>query len=232
MSEFAILIITVLSISAVHTFSGPDHYLPFIVLSRSKKWSLKKTLFWTALCGIAHVLSSVILGILGIFLGWSIKKTFHIESIRGGFAAWMLLSFGILYLLYALYNLNKNKIHKHFDASEDGEIFVFEHQHKQNTRPNKRYKVTPWVLFFIFASGPSEPMIPLIIYPSINYSLNKVGILIGFYTFSTVLTMLAMVVVGYYSAHIFTFKNYEKYLETISAAIIVICGIGMVFLEW
>lgn len=232
MSEFALLIITVLSISAVHTFSGPDHYLPFIVLSRSKKWSLNKTLFWTALCGIAHVLSSVILGILGIFLGWSIKKTFHIEAIRGGFAAWMLLSFGILYLIYALYNLNKNKVHKHFDASQDGEIFVFEHQHGQNIGTNKRYKVTPWVLFFIFASGPSEPMIPLIIYPSINYSLSKVGVLIAFYTFATVLTMLAMVVVGYYSAHLFTFKNYEKYLETISAAIIVICGIGMVFLEW
>ncbi|MCF6129395.1 hypothetical protein L1S35_06900 [Flavobacterium sp. AS60] len=232
MSEFALLIITVLSISAVHTFSGPDHYLPFIVLSRSKKWSLKKTLFWTALCGIAHVVSSVILGILGIFLGWSIKKIFHIEAIRGGFAAWMLLGFGILYLLYALYNLNKNKIHKHFDASENGDIFVFEHQHNQNTKANKRYKVTPWVLFFIFASGPSEPMIPLIIYPSINYSLSKVGILIAFYTFSTVITMLAMVVVGYYSAHLFTFKNSEKYLETISAAIIVICGIGMVFLEW
>jgi hypothetical protein len=80
MSEFQLLIITVLSISAVHTFSGPDHYLPFIVLSRSKKWSLKKTLFWTSLCGIAHVLSSAVLGVFGIFLGWSIKKTFHIEN--------------------------------------------------------------------------------------------------------------------------------------------------------
>ena len=232
MSEFQLLIITVLSISAVHTFSGPDHYLPFIVLSRSKKWSLNKTLFWTSLCGIAHVLSSVILGVLGIFLGWSIKKTFHIEAFRGGFAAWILLSFGVLYLIYALCNLNKNKTHKHFDASEDGEIFVFEHEHKQNIEANKRYKVTPWVLFFIFASGPSEPMIPLIIYPSIHYSLIEVGILISLYTFMTVFTMLVMVLLGFFSAHLFAFKNHEKYLEIISASIIVICGIGMVFLEW
>jgi ABC-type nickel/cobalt efflux system permease component RcnA len=33
-------------------------------------------------------------------------------------------------------------------------------------------------------------------------------------------------------AQLFEFKNQEKYLETISAAIIVICGIGMFFLEW
>ncbi len=152
MSEFQLLILTVLSISAVHTFSGPDHYLPFIVLSRSKKWTLNKTLFWTSLCGIAHVLSSVLLGVIGIFLGWSIKQTFHIEEIRGGFAAWMLLGFGILYLLYAVYNLNKNKVHKHFDTSDEGEIYVFEHQHGQNITSNKKYKVTPWVMFFIFAS--------------------------------------------------------------------------------
>lgn len=109
MSEFQLLILTVLSISAVHTFSGPDHYLPFIVLSRSKKWTLNKTLFWTSLCGIAHVLSSVLLGVIGIFLGWSIKQTFHIEEIRGGFAAWMLLGFGILYLLYAVYTSIKTR---------------------------------------------------------------------------------------------------------------------------
>ena len=232
MSEFQLLILTVLSISAVHTFSGPDHYLPFIVLSRSKKLTLNKTLFWTSLCGIAHVLSSVLLGIIGIFLGWSIKQTFHIEEIRGGFAAWMLLGFGILYLLYAVYSLNKNKIHKHFDASEEGEIYVFEHQHGQNITSNKKYKVTPWVMFFIFASGPSEPMIPLIIYPSVHYSLDEVGILILLYTFSTVLTMMLMVLLGYFGAHLFNFKNYEKYLETISASIILVCGIGMVFLEW
>lgn len=232
MSEFQLLILTVLTISAVHTFSGPDHYLPFIVLSRSKKWTLNKTLLWTSLCGIAHVLSSVLLGFFGIFLGWSIKQTFHIEAIRGGFAAWTLLGFGIAYLIYALYNLNKNKVHKHFDASEEGEIYVFEHQHGQNIQPNKKYKVTPWVLFFIFALGPSEPMIPLIIYPSINHTLTEVWILIAFYTFATVTTMLAMVLIGYYGAQFFDFKNYEKYLETLSASIIIICGIGMVFLEW
>ncbi|MFL9829749.1 hypothetical protein ABS764_02700 [Flavobacterium sp. ST-87] len=230
--NFNILCLTVISISALHTFSGPDHYLPFIVLSRSKKWSLKKTILWTSLCGLAHVLSSVLLGLVGIFLGWTLAKTFDIESIRGGFASWMLFLFGLGYVLYALYNMNKNKIHKHFDTSEEGEIYVFEHQHGQTVAPNQRFKVTPWVMFFIFASGPSEPMIPLIIYPAIDYSLTEVGILIVVYTLATILTMLSMVLIGFFGANSINYKGFEKFIELISGSIILICGFGMIWLGW
>lgn len=230
--DFNILCLTVISISALHTFSGPDHYLPFIVLSRSKKWTLKKTILWTSLCGFAHVLSSVLLGIVGIFLGWTLAKTFDIESVRGGFASWMLFLFGLGYVIYALYNMNKNKIHKHFDTSEEGEIYVFEHQHGQTVTPNQRFKVTPWVMFFIFASGPSEPMIPLIIYPAIDYSLTEVGMLIIVYTLATVLTMLTMVLVGFYGANSINYKGFEKFIELISGSIILICGFGMIWLGW
>lgn len=230
--DFNILCLTVISISALHTFSGPDHYLPFIVLSRSKKWSLKKTILWTSLCGLAHVLSSVLLGVVGIVLGWTLAKTFNIESIRGGFASWMLFLFGLGYVLYALYNMNKNKIHKHFDTSEEGEIYVFEHQHGQTVAPNQRFKVTPWVMFFIFASGPSEPMIPLIIYPAIDYSLTEVGMLIIVYTLATVLTMLFMVLIGFFGANSINYKGFEKFIELISGSIILVCGIGMIWLGW
>ncbi|MFL9831123.1 hypothetical protein ABS764_09710 [Flavobacterium sp. ST-87] len=230
--DFNILCLTVISISALHTFSGPDHYLPFIVLSRSKKWSLKKTILWTSLCGLAHVLSSVLLGVVGIVLGWTLAKTFNIESIRGGFASWMLFLFGLVYVLYALYNMNKNKIHKHFDTSEEGEIYVFEHQHGQTVAPNQRFKVTPWVMFFIFASGPSEPMIPLIIYPAIDYSLTEVGILIVVYTLATILTMLSMVLIGFFGANSINYKGFEKFIELISGSIILVCGIGMIWLGW
>jgi hypothetical protein len=67
---------------------GPDHYLPFIVMARARKWSLTRTTAVTVLCGIGHVLSSVVLGIIGIVLGISLNKLEALESFRGGFAAW------------------------------------------------------------------------------------------------------------------------------------------------
>ena len=232
MTDFNLICFTVVSISAIHTLSGPDHYLPFIILSRSKKWSLNKTILWTCLCGFAHVLSSVIIGLLGIFLGLTISKIFHIETIRGEFAAWLLLIFGIAYLVYALYKLKQNKAHKHFDVSNNGEIYVFEHQHGQSILPNKKYKVTPWVMFFIFALGPSEPLIPLIIYPYINYSFIEIGVLIALYTGSTIFIMLSLVILGFFGSRFVNYEGFEKYIDIISSIAIIICGIGMVFLEW
>jgi hypothetical protein len=35
---------SVLAISGLHAAIGPDHYLPFILLGRARKWSLRRTL--------------------------------------------------------------------------------------------------------------------------------------------------------------------------------------------
>ncbi len=72
--EIYILILTAASIGFFHTLFGPDHYLPFIVIPRAKKWSTSKTMFITFLCGIGHVGSSIILGLIGVSLGIAIKK--------------------------------------------------------------------------------------------------------------------------------------------------------------
>jgi len=72
--SITLLSVTAISIGFIHTILGPDHYLPFIVLSEAKKWNLRKTMFITFLCGLGHVLSSVVLGLIGIAVGISVKK--------------------------------------------------------------------------------------------------------------------------------------------------------------
>jgi sulfite exporter TauE/SafE len=95
--ELTVITITAASIGLLHTLLGPDHYLPFIVMARARKWSLAKTTCITAMCGAGHVLSSIVLGIIGIALGISINKLGAIESFRGGLAAWLLIAFGVGY---------------------------------------------------------------------------------------------------------------------------------------
>ncbi|MBI5010716.1 MAG: hypothetical protein HZB98_13960 [Bacteroidia bacterium] len=43
-NSIALLSVTAVSLGFLHTLLGPDHYLPFIVISLAKKWSLKKTI--------------------------------------------------------------------------------------------------------------------------------------------------------------------------------------------
>ncbi|GAB4326401.1 MAG: hypothetical protein Kow0059_22800 [Candidatus Sumerlaeia bacterium] len=90
------------TIGLVHTLTGPDHYLPFIAMSRARGWSVRRTMLITALCGVGHVLSSVALGVLGIALGVAVFKLESIEAIRGDLAGWLLLTFGVLYFIWGL----------------------------------------------------------------------------------------------------------------------------------
>lgn len=230
--DLQVLLLAAIAIAFLHTLTGPDHYLPFVALSRSKKWSLSKTIFWTAICGCGHVLSSVVLGLGGAAIGWSLSKVKVLENVRGSVAGWMLLGFGVLYGIWGLLRAMQNKTHKHFDVYDNGAVYVYEHNHGTAVAPKDRHVVTPWVLFLIFVLGPSEPMIPLLYFPAAQHSWWGMGILVFVYGFFTLATMLAMVVAGYYGTQFFKTGLLEKYMHAIGGFTIFICGAGMVFLNW
>jgi len=54
-TEFTLLLLTAMSVAFVHTLSGPDHYLPFMMIAKARNWSLAKTSWVTVLCGLGHV---------------------------------------------------------------------------------------------------------------------------------------------------------------------------------
>src|SRR5215203_81754 len=101
-SEMTMLLMTAISISFLHTVTGPDHYLPFIALSKSRGWSFTKTLGWTVICGVGHIVSSLLLGLGGAAIGWSLSRLHWVEAVRGGLAGWVLLSFGLAYSIWGI----------------------------------------------------------------------------------------------------------------------------------
>ncbi len=72
--ELSILLTAAASIGFIHTVLGPDHYVPFIMIARARKWSLVKTGWVTFLCGLGHIGSSVLLGLIGIAFGVALNK--------------------------------------------------------------------------------------------------------------------------------------------------------------
>lgn len=217
----------------VHTATGPDHYLPFIALARIKKWNISQTIFWTLLCGLGHVGSSLLLATVGIGAGWALHDLLYIEEVRGGLAGWLFLGAGLLYFLWGLYRAQKNKAHRHFDIYEDG-IYAYKHSHEGGVvLPQDRKKVTPWILFLIFVLGPCEPLIPMFFLPAAARSTLGVVVLIAVFTFFTLATMTTMVLLGYYGvAKLFRNEKLEQYTHAIAGAAIFMCGAGIVFLNW
>lgn len=230
--ELTILMSAATAIAFLHTLAGPDHYVPFIALSKARGWSKPKAIGWTIVCGCGHVWSSVALGLLGAALGWSISKTGWLEELRGGIAGWFMLLFGLGYGVWGLYRASKNRVHKHFESDEQGELYVFEHQHQQPLTPKERFKVTPWVMFVIFVLGPCEPMIPLLYAPAAHQAWWAMLLMIGVYTFVTLATMVAMVMLGYSGLAWIKLPVLEKYMHALGGLTIFLCGLGMVWLDW
>lgn len=121
---------TAAALGGLHTLYGPDHYVPFIALARIGRWSVGKTILVTLSCGLAHVLSSVVLGIIGLVLGTSVLRLGEIESWRGGVAGWMLLAFGMGYTVWGLHRAFRGRRHAHPHRHADGTVHDHEHAHE------------------------------------------------------------------------------------------------------
>jgi nickel/cobalt exporter len=156
--ELSLLLITAISIAFIHTLTGPDHYLPFIVISKAKKWSLSKTAFFTILCGLGHVGSSVVIGFIGIALGIAVEKLELIEGVRGNIISWIFTAFGLMYLVWGIRYSIRNKPHQHIHFHSTGNTHMHEHTHHEEHlhihENGDKINLTPWILFTIFVFGP------------------------------------------------------------------------------
>ncbi|MCH7614102.1 MAG: sulfite exporter TauE/SafE family protein, partial [Candidatus Marinimicrobia bacterium] len=228
MIETNILLLTAASIGFVHTIIGPDHYLPFIMISRARSWSFQKTIFITLLCGIGHVLGSVILGLVGIMFGVAVGLLDEIESVRGNFAGWLLIGFGVAYAAWGLRLGLRAKEHVHDHQHEDEDHHHSHHHLGKHFHIHGDVKtITPWALFVIFILGPCEPLIPVLMYPAAQgdwWALAGVTFVFGAVTIAT---MTIIVMISYKRLVNFNLGFLEKYTHALAGLIIAISGIAI-----
>jgi nickel/cobalt transporter (NicO) family protein len=216
--NFLILLFSTFMVGCVHTLLGPDHYLPFIALSKSRNWSLRKTVSITAACGMGHILSGLILGLAAVSVGSILTQLEFIETVRGEIAAWSLTAFGFIYCIWGIRKAIKNQTHSHKGLQN--------HSHEDSKK-----EATPWILFLIFIFGPCEPLIPLIIYPAVNDTVFHTVLVILVFGMSTLLVMLTVVISSSYGLKkLIRFPFFERYGNAMTGGIIGSCGLAMSFL--
>lgn len=232
--ELSALVVTAACIGFFHTILGPDHYLPFIMMSWARKWSGVKTALITLLCGLGHIGSSVVLGLIGVSLGLAVKKLEPVESVRGSVAAWLLIAFGLVYCVWGLRRAYRGRphVHSHTHAGEVGHQHLHnhytEHTHIHDMKPGS---VAPWTLFIIFVFGPCEPLIPLLMYPAAKNSL--FGLLLVTFVFGivTITTMLGTVLLSRAGVNFIRLAPLQRFAHVIAGATICLCGLAIQFLN-
>jgi len=229
-----ILLITAVSIGFMHTILGPDHYIPFIVMAKARKWTLPKTIWITVLCGIGHIGSSILLGIIGVICGIALAKLEPLESFRSNIAGWALIAFGLVYFIWGLRQAVKNKSHQHIHFHKDGEPHIHEHghvaEHAHAHEKEEKANITPWVLFTIFVFGPCEPLMPILMYPAAQKSVFDLVAVTVTFGLATISTMIGVVAVSVMGINFLPVAKFEKYTNAIAGLTIFLCGAAIQFL--
>jgi len=232
--ELGILLVTAVSIGFIHTLFGPDHYIPFIVMSKARKWSTTKTAWITVLCGIGHVGSSIILGFVGIAFGIAVAHLESVESIRGNIAGWILIAFGLVYSIWGLRRAYRNQPHTHSHLHSSGHLHDHTHVHsEEHTHMHEKSEnsgMTPWILFTIFVFGPCEPLIPILMYPAAQGHILNVVIVSIVFGIVTIGTMLTAVLGSIAGLRLLPTGQFERYTHALAGASILLCGIAVQFL--
>lgn len=223
--ENGAILLTAASLGFIHTVLGPDHYVPFVALAKARSWSKARTALITFLCGLGHVLSSVLIGFAGIALGTAVSRLEWLEGLRGDAAGWLLLSFGLAYMVWGIKKAWKGEGHSHLH-SHGGEPHAHGHAHEAaHTHPHaEKPSVTPWALFIIFVFGPCEPLIPVLMYPALSTGLGLAAAAAAVFSAVTIATMLSVVFLLLWGVKFFPAERLERYSHALAGFAVFACG--------
>jgi ABC-type nickel/cobalt efflux system permease component RcnA len=232
--ELSVLLLSTAGVAVLHTLAGPDHYLPFIVMGRARKWTTLRTVFWTVLCGFGHVGSSVVIALTGVIFGYGLERVQFIESFRGNLAAWALIAFGAVYLAWGLRRAGRVQPHTHAHAHSSGLSHEHRHSHdRRHAHPHgetEGFRLTPWVLFTLFIFGPCETMIPLVMYPAAQGSWHDVWTVVAIFSVLTVGTMLLAVLLALKGLALLPTHRVARYNHAIAGGTLLLAGCAIQFL--
>jgi len=233
MNEAQILLLNAASIAFLHTILGPDHYVVFTAMGKARKWSLTKTIRVTLVCGAGHVLSSVLIGVVGLLLGAQLLSLVEIEGVRGSIAGWALLAFGLMYFAWGLRQSGRARRHSHVHVHED---VVHDHEHDHHRDhlhvhdSASKSTITPWAIFIIFVLGPCEALIPLFMYPAAQHNPALVVAVATVFGTVTLLTMVAAVAVTTVGIQRVKLPALGRWEHAVAGASVAVCGGAITFI--
>jgi sulfite exporter TauE/SafE len=222
----------------VHCLCGPDHYVPFVAMSRVGSWSLRKTLVITFLCGIGHVLGSALLGFVGIALGLIVFQLEQAEAIRGDIAAWMLFGFGVVYTVGGMVHALRQDLRTAGEPADESSASAVASSALANqgaaielagemTATKAARPMTPWILFVIFLFGPCEPLIPYLMVPAAEANMWGVAWVTFLFGATTLVTMTTLVALIYRGTLSLRSHSLQRWGHAVAGLVVMACGGAM-----
>lgn len=226
------LVAGAVGVALVHTALGPDHYLPFVMLARARRWSRRRAVLVATLCGCGHVGSSLLLGGLGLGLGVGLAHLERFESGRGSLAAWALFAFGLAYAVWGIRRGVRRarglEPHRH-----DGSVHVHAGGDRSHRHPAARRKESAaafWTLFAVFVLGPCEPLIPLFVLPASRGRFGLAALTALVFGMITVAAMALLTLAGLSGFRRLPLRALERWDHALAGGVIAASALCILFL--
>lgn len=179
--------------------------MPFAAIGRAQKWSKLKLLWITFISGLGHVGISILFSVIGIALGFSLSKIKALEGNRGQVAIWLLIGFGIAYMLWGIKKAGHDR---------------HEHPDEETLRKNT---VAVWTLFAVIVLGPCEPLIPLA-FLGYNYGWSGVITVSLVFSIMTIIMMLGQSLLAFLGVQLIKSHTAERYSHAFAGLVIALTG--------
>ena len=197
-------------LSIIHALI-PNHWLPLIAIGKTERWTQRETLSATLITALAHIASTIIIGIVVGFIGYKLSGAF--ELISSIIAPLVLVILGLVYLITDL-------LHAHHH----------EHSHLSvNKNAKSRFAILASLSLAMFLS----PCIELEAYYFQAGTLGWTGILVVsvVYALVTPSLMVLLVYLGTKGLDRFNWHFLEHHMRKITGIILIVLGLLAYFVH-
>lgn len=195
----------------------PDHWIPFVLLAKARRWDLGRSLAAVVAGGMAHLGSTAALGLLLGFLGAeAIRRVGPAAEFAG---AGILAVFGLLLSLRGLRSARSGEGHSHSGDHA--------HPHDPGRRPDRSHLLEGAVL----GVRPCVEAIPVFV-AAAAYGLTSSILAVLAWVVATLGGMVAVVWVSLIGLKSFKPDFLERYGELAAGLVILLMGLGAAVLAY
>ena len=187
----------------------PNHWLPLVAVARSEKWKMTDITSITFISALAHVLGTVILGIILGLIGKELREKYG-QAINVGSSV-LLIIFGLIY-----YTVN------------------LPHHHHSSNNVVTQYKRSrkKWIMIFILMMFLSPCLEVESLFLSAGaYGMGLVILLSVIYAIVSITGIMVLVNLGFRGVHLLTTQFFEHNEKRISGIVLILVGILSFFLH-
>lgn len=231
------LLSTAAGTALLHTLI-PDHWLPFVLIGRARKWSAGATALVSGVSALIHAALSIALGLVALGIGLTAGEIIGETLERAG--AVLLVLFGLAYAAWAWrkgghFHPGGGLLHSHeaSAACAGGEGHAHPehlHYHADDDLIRGKPGWSAMGLALIVGLNPCVLVLPIML-ASANKGAMVLWLVVAAYIVPTVLLMVGLSVLGVAGGRRIPVPGAARYMEAASGLLIAVLGVAFWFLE-